>query len=952
MAIPVIIAANQTGGNIFLSRLGLTVPGSGTLTLTDYAFEDEIRSDEDLQTNVVSGNILLNFGQGNLTQGESIKFFNIVTLEMRIPVKALADANVVSLSGTTTLDTIPCNVNDRVLLTNQSTGSQNGVWVIKAGAWQRPDDFGTGQSASQALVAVDQGATYGEQIWQCTTNLGTDVIDTNSLSWQQTSGGGGGDTLQTAYDAGNTITTASARDIAFTLTNGDFTVDDGDILFGAGTALDNFTVDTGIFSIDSTDSSNLSMTANDTNPKTLTIAATNAGSGTGNLDINVDDAITIDSANAGFSIDGVTASNVTVTGASQDLTLSSVGGSVNIDGSEAAADAVSIQASAAAGGIDIDAGTAGITVDTTGTLVMNSVGSSSWTNDSGNLDLTTTTTGVIEIDGVDGVEINSSAGALRIGNDADTGDIDIGTGAAVRDITIGNKTGATSLTLESGTGNTLMDTPQVRITGDLVVDGTTTTLHTEEVNVSDNFFYMNADYTTTAGLEGGLVVNYLPTATNDTVAAGGFTAGVAGVSNPTVVTTGGSTFAVGDIIQVSGANDQSNDGVYEVLSHTTAPNILTVTGVGLTGTSLPFLQNDFQTDATVAGTITKINVSAIQTDTSGDWQVGAGNTTVGWTWNDITTGATTLSLQTAYEGGNTITTAAADGNVIIAGTELFQITATGGLDVDTIADFDVTTFDVQMTGTNGFSIDGTAASNVTVDSGNLTLSTTTSGEVLIDGVDGVEINSSGGAIDIGQDADDNAINIGTGTTTGRAITIGNNTGTTGVTINSGSEMVEIDGVTYYGLSAGNPTPTGSGFQDGDKYYDTTIDKEMRYDGTRTKWLSVETAYIQIGRNFNAAAGQYYRAIDGRVMSSTEGYPAFYDGTIVAFAYTRTDTDATTFEIVEDGTNRATLASAAVKGRSNTLDGDFSQDGVLAVRNASGGNTTSNVVAWVAVKWRG
>jgi hypothetical protein len=87
------------------------------------------------------------------------------------------------------------------------------------------------------------------------------------------------------------------------------------------------------------------------------------------------------------------------------------------------------------------------------------------------------------------------------------------------------------------------------------------------------------------------------------------------------------------------------------------------------------------------------------------------------------------------------------------------------------------------------------------------------------------------------------------------------------------------------------------------------------------------------------------------MSSTLGYPAFYDGTIVGFAYTRTDSDATTFEIVEDGTNRATLASAAVKGRSNTLDGDFSQDGVLAVRNASGGNTTSNVVAWVAIKWR-
>lgn len=57
----------------------------------------------------------------------------------------------------------------------------------------------------------------------------------------------------------------------------------------------------------------LQVTANDALARTLTIAATNAGAGTAVLDIDADDAITIDSATAGFSIDGITASNVSTT---------------------------------------------------------------------------------------------------------------------------------------------------------------------------------------------------------------------------------------------------------------------------------------------------------------------------------------------------------------------------------------------------------------------------------------------------------------------------------------------------------------------------------------------------------------------------------------------------------------------------------------------------------------
>lgn len=70
-------------------------------------------------------------------------------------------------------------------------------------------------------------------------------------------------------------------------------------------------------------------------------------------------AVTVDTA-AGISLDAATASNFTVTGAGIDLTLASVGGSVAINGSEAAATAISLTASDAAGGITLTAGTGDI----------------------------------------------------------------------------------------------------------------------------------------------------------------------------------------------------------------------------------------------------------------------------------------------------------------------------------------------------------------------------------------------------------------------------------------------------------------------------------------------------------------------------------------------------------------------------------------------------------------
>jgi hypothetical protein len=230
--------------------------------------------------------------------------------------------------------------------------------------------------------------------------------------------------------------------------------------------------------------------------------------------------------------------------------------------------------------------------------------------------------------------------------------------------------------IELGVDLSLTSGADLVIDGNLTVNGEITAI-TTEVLVADSSIFMNNGYSTVAGRAGGLAVNYLPTATTDTV-NGSFSAGVAGVSNPTVVTTGAATFVVGDCIQIASASDAANNGLFEVLSH--AANTLTIRGIGTSASTFPFFQNQFVTDATIAGSIVQITVSVIQSGTDGVWETGSGDNSGSITFVDLTTAAGS-TLDAAYQAGNTITTSAADGDVVIAGTEKLDVTSTGGVSI-------------------------------------------------------------------------------------------------------------------------------------------------------------------------------------------------------------------------------------------------------------------------------
>jgi hypothetical protein len=102
------------------------------------------------------------------------------------PVNSVSTTNV-TLAGLQTIDGVAGSVGQRVLLTGQSTASQDGVWQQQATAWTRPTDFASGSIADSGatVVALAGGTLYGGTMWLL-TNTDTVTIDTTNETWART----------------------------------------------------------------------------------------------------------------------------------------------------------------------------------------------------------------------------------------------------------------------------------------------------------------------------------------------------------------------------------------------------------------------------------------------------------------------------------------------------------------------------------------------------------------------------------------------------------------------------------------------------------------------------------------------------------------------------------------------------------------------------------------------
>jgi hypothetical protein len=97
-------------------------------------------------------------------------------------VRAASTASVV-LSGQQTIDGVALVKNDTVLLKDQSTGSENGIWLVNDGAWTRNENLIAGSNAAGVAVFVNEGTANADTIWICTNDEASAVVGTDSLTF-------------------------------------------------------------------------------------------------------------------------------------------------------------------------------------------------------------------------------------------------------------------------------------------------------------------------------------------------------------------------------------------------------------------------------------------------------------------------------------------------------------------------------------------------------------------------------------------------------------------------------------------------------------------------------------------------------------------------------------------------------------------------------------------------
>ena len=118
-------------------------------------------------------------------------------LSAKTSVRAATTTNI-TLSGTQTIDGVAVVAGNRVLVKNQTTTTQNGIYIVAAGAWSRSADADVWNELISAFTFVEEGTTNSDTGWVSTVNAGG-TLGVTSVDFVQFSSAG-------SYAAGNGLT--------------------------------------------------------------------------------------------------------------------------------------------------------------------------------------------------------------------------------------------------------------------------------------------------------------------------------------------------------------------------------------------------------------------------------------------------------------------------------------------------------------------------------------------------------------------------------------------------------------------------------------------------------------------------------------------------------------------------------------------------------------------------
>ena len=106
--------------------------------------------------------------------------YQIYDIDYKQATRVVTTTNITLAGGApSTVDSISLALNDRVLVTGQTSGAQNGIYYVSTlgtganGTWTRSTDTDTtGELLAGTIVMVTEGAVYQDTQWKLTTEIG------------------------------------------------------------------------------------------------------------------------------------------------------------------------------------------------------------------------------------------------------------------------------------------------------------------------------------------------------------------------------------------------------------------------------------------------------------------------------------------------------------------------------------------------------------------------------------------------------------------------------------------------------------------------------------------------------------------------------------------------------------------------------------------------------------
>jgi len=133
-------------------------------------------------------------------------------IDAKASCKAATTANI-TLSGNQTIDGVAIVAGERVLVKNQSSAAENGIYVAAVSTWARAADANTWDELVAAFTFIESGTENGNNGYICTIAPGG-TLGVTAVTWAQFSGAGQVIAGQGLSKTGNTIqvnTASSSR---------------------------------------------------------------------------------------------------------------------------------------------------------------------------------------------------------------------------------------------------------------------------------------------------------------------------------------------------------------------------------------------------------------------------------------------------------------------------------------------------------------------------------------------------------------------------------------------------------------------------------------------------------------------------------------------------------------------------------------------------------------------